>query len=159
MTYEKFLEELKSLGFSVPEVPPQQKRKKGEYYGYDRAYYSGIELWGESRCAPPWEQEPALILSWTTGGTSGGSCWGDDPRPFTSDEPEPNWDDLDRILEHFCPNITYIRYKGVMRVAKTGTWTRNEYYGNSTNYAIRAMPIKALWEHMNQSRLFENDNE
>jgi hypothetical protein len=42
-----------------------------------------------------------------------------------------------------------------MRLTKTDSYSRDEYYGNSTNYALRILPLKALWQHMVDNKLFE----
>jgi hypothetical protein len=46
-----------------------------------------------------------------------------------------------------------------MRQATTDEYTQNEYYGNSTNYAMRVLTLKNLWAYMNEKKLFENDPE
>ena len=148
MKYETFINELKSLGFTLPEAP---KKKTSDYYGYSSLdLYGGIVLY---------HKEPALILSWCTGGITGGSCWGGENHAYSSGEVEPDWEDLDRILEHFCPNITHLKYKAVMRSSTTDDYEVGEYYGNSRNYALRVMKIKDLWEVLNEKKLFENDPE
>ena len=109
-------------------VPPvkneKDAKKKVPGYGYGRNIpYTGLTLvspqpydhyyYGDN--APkPWEYLPGLVLNWKTGGTSGGSCWDNSEHThYYSDpgNPEPNWSELDTILEHFCPSIPYIKYK------------------------------------------------
>lgn len=158
MTYEKFLSGLESLGFTIPIVPPEPEVKPRSFYR--GSYSTGIGLYGhEYYTIKPWEQEPSLILTWSTGGISGGSCWGGENHAYSSGEPEPQWDDLDRILEHFCPNISFIRYKGIMRLTKTDSYSIDEYYGNSRDYAMRVLKLTDLWQSLNDNKLFEADNE
>lgn len=164
-SYAQFVAELKSLGFTIPDVPEkptgrQKDKVRQRYYDSQSEYsYGGICLYSGSYCAEPWDKEPALILSWHTGGIGGGSCWGGENHAYSTGDPEPEWEDLNRILEHFCPNITFIRYKGIMRKSTTDDWSRNEYYGNSTNYAMRILKLKDLWQHMVDNKLFEIEPE
>jgi hypothetical protein len=80
-TYEKFVKELKIIGLTVPDVPKEPAKKEKKRYGYsshlDGSFlYGGISLYSEDYTVEPWEKAPALVLSWTTGGIGGGSCWG-----------------------------------------------------------------------------------
>ena len=160
MKYETFIAELKTIGFNVPEVPPKPKRKNyGMSHTISGLPYGGLILYNSMHYSEECDCEPALVLSWHTGGISGGSCWGTENHAYSSGDPEPDWEDLDRILEHFCPNITHLKYKGIMRQSTTDDYEQNEYYGNSTNYAMRVLKLKDLWAHMNEKKLFENDPE
>ena len=159
-TYEKFVEELKTeLGIKVPDVPvePEKKPKSKSYRSGGFEEYADIQLYNNSSYAEPWEKEPALTLCWHTGGVSGGSCWGGENHGYSTGEGEPEWEILDRILEHFCPNITFIRYKGIMRLSKTDSFSRGEYYGNSTDFTYRVIKLKDLWKHMVDNKLFEKE--
>lgn len=161
-TYEQFVEELKTaLDIRVPDVPSEPKVKpKKSYFGRNAfEEYADVQLYSDKSYAEEWEKEPALTLCWHTGGIGGGSCWGGENHAYSTGDPEPEWEDLDRILEHFCPNITFIRYKGIMRKSTTDDWSRNEYYGNSTNYAMRILKLKDLWQHMVDNKLFEIEPE
>ena len=160
MKYETFIAELKTLGFDIPVAPPKPKRQS---YGYNHTIkglpYGGLILYNSMHHSEECDCEPALVLSWSTGGITGGSCWGGENHAYSSGEVEPDWEDLDRILEHFCPNITHLKYKAVMRASSTDDYEQNEYYGNSRNYALRVMKIKDLWQVLNEKKLFENDPE
>jgi len=169
-TYEQFVEELKRIGFDVPDVPvepaePKAKKKVPSFdywHGRDSLQhdlcYGGLVLYCENTYnIKPWMLKPALVNAWESGGVTGGSCWDDGDRThrYTTGEPEPLWDDLDRILEHFCPNITYIRYKRLLAFVKTGEYTRNEYYGNSTTFAHKALYLSDLFQYLSERNLFE----
>jgi hypothetical protein len=75
------------------------------------------------------------------GGISGGSCWdtgeGGDPHyAYTEAHDDPTIECLDDILAKFCPEITFLQYKRLVKEAEltseeSGT---NDYYGNSSNY-------------------------
>lgn len=155
-TYEQFVAELKSgLNLTIPTIPEKPKSTvKKDKVRYDSSYgcagliYSSIGLYG-GYGTEPWDKEVALVNAWCTGGISGGSCWDDgkqDNHYSSSGEVESDWTTLDHILEYFCPNITFIRYKRLMSLSKIEEYSRNEYYGNSTNYNLRILLLKDLWQ-------------
>jgi hypothetical protein len=153
MTYERFCEELKSLGLDVPAPQKAPKRSpfSDTYYGYMSVQLVYPERkWGEK--TDDTNQIPALVLRWTTGGTSGGSCWDDgehDNHYSREGEPQPDWDDLHKILEHLTPLLPFLQYKKLMKLVRKDSYTENEYYGNSTTYAVHLMEIKPLYEFLN----------
>ncbi len=86
----------------------------------------------------------------STGGMEGGSCWDDsEPRPYTSSDDPEELTQFDTILEHFCPNMTFIQYKNLYRdVVTTSSDTEYEYYGNSTNYNVIRCKLYDLYQEM-----------
>ncbi len=94
----------------------------------------------------------SLYCQWATGGISGGSCWdkGDgDPHYEMSGDPEPEFEDLDKILEHFCPNITFMQHKALYRaVVQRTSYSQNEYYGNHTDYAVKHFKVENLYNYL-----------
>ena len=154
MTYEQFIEELETkLQISVPKyVEPDPTKKKGWMEDYaERHWYdsSGYKLY---------HKEPALINSWETGGVSGGSCWdSSNPQPYSSGKVEPEWTELTNILEIFAPEITFLKYKALMGLTKMTEKTEHEYYGNCTDYAIRVLPLKTLYEFLDEKGLLPNE--
>jgi len=156
MTYQDFLEALRTLGYKIPEVPVASKKKKS--YGYDQTDYTsdGIVLYSEFHYCDDDKKRLALIHSWHVGGVSGGSCWDEGEsrhNAYVTGDPEPEWTDLVAILEHFCPNITYLQYRSLATKFKTDSYDRNEYYGNSSKYSIRYVYLEDLYEHLNEKGL------
>ena len=147
MTYEGFIHELETaLKITVPKyVKPDPSEKKGWMQDYaERHWYdsSGIKIV---------HKEAALINSWETGGVSGGSCWdSSNPQPYSSGKVEPEWTELTEILEHFVPEITFLKYKALMGLTTMIEKTEHEYYGNHTDYAIRVLPLKTLYEFLDE---------
>lgn len=100
--------------------------------------------------------DPYLFLEWETGGIRGGSCWdtgeGHDPhRPYTTDNPEPEFTDLDKILEDVCPNINFLKYKTLAsKVITYSSRTQNEYYGNHTSYMIKKLDLTKLYDGLSE---------
>ena len=128
MTYEEFLEKVKTVtgGFL------QMARKSGS--------------WGEIERESPNDKNACIYIEWTTGGRSGGSCWGHEADGVVESEPEPSFDELDRILEAVCPQISFLVYKGLVRdCVDTLSGTSNDYYGNYTSYAIKQVKLYDLY--------------
>jgi hypothetical protein len=86
---------------------------------------------------------------------TGGSCWGDCPKPYVEDLPENRMEILDILLSKIMPNIKYLQYKKINNLIKTNKDTKYEYYGNSTNYLIEYIILDELIELLNS---FENGN-
>ena len=93
-----------------------------------------------------------LFVEWCTGGVSGGSCWDSStPQPYTSNESPAELTELDAILEHFHPNISFIQYKNMLHtLVEEGTRHESEYYGNSTDYRWKKIELKKLYDYMKE---------
>lgn len=136
MTYEEFLEAVSSVTYF---------EKKTNHDDFPR--------YGTKPKKEIIPQSEFIQVKYCTGGISGGSCWDegdeDNHRAYTSyNEPEELMQ-FDTILEHFCPNVTFIQYKNLYRdVVETDSETEYEYYGNSTNYNIIRCSLFKLYEAM-----------
>lgn len=87
----------------------------------------------------------AFQVEWSTGGASGGSCWGGEATEYASDEVEPEFTSFDNALEVLCPSITFLQYKKLSKaVVEVDTYTRNDYYGNYTNYMSKTVYLDDL---------------
>jgi len=182
VTYPEFIAEIKAkLGYEIPDEPiivdtcencgkaPHDGRCKRTYNpnyvppydveGQELGYKNGsfiallwknpLDTWRRSehqRHVPL----QTLLLKWEIGTTS-------EERGFrpSDDNTEPAWEHLDAILEHFYPNITYLRYKALMKEAQSGTFVLNEYYGNSATFTCRLLGLRDLWKFIqnDQKRL------
>lgn len=131
--FGQFVKEVKSLGVSV-----------NPYF-----YGCGYSSWERDKKPI----EPMIGVQWTTGGRGGGSCWDtgeDDPHYSLEGEVESELTELDTILEHFVPDITFIQYKKLCQdVVERGTHTENEYYGNYTHYAHKIVRLRRLYSYLN----------
>jgi len=118
----------------------------GEYYPSQRKNKSrGIE--GRSGYYGP---KLKLKEEWMTGGAWGGNCWNDsDPSSYGPDpEKEPEFEQLDEILERVAPTIGFLQYKQLMQKVKYDTRTEREYYGNHTSYASKEISIDDIWDFL-----------
>jgi hypothetical protein len=89
-----------------------------------------------------------LYIKWCIGGMSGGNCW-DDTTPYpTSGDDEPEFLLLDKLLENVAPAITMLQYKAIKRLIELTHNSEYEYYGNSTDYAIKTISLKSIYNNL-----------
>ena len=95
-----------------------------------------------------------IQVSWCTGGMSGGSCWDDgteDHHYGVSSSPEPEFEDLDTIMEKLYPEITFMIYKRMAQaIIKTTEYTDIEYYGNYYEYTVKYVDLTDLYEFLKE---------
>lgn len=79
-------------------------------------------------------------------GQSGGNCWNNDSHGFSrSQEPFPF---IEKILEGICPNISFLNFRKLSEVVKSGEYTVREYYGNYTDYSFSWVNLKELFNKL-----------
>jgi hypothetical protein len=128
----------------VAEIATSLGRFEGKEY--DKYF---VSLYDEKPTADDY-----LYEQWVTGGQGGGSCWGDDADRPVEPEPEPEFADLDAILETICPNITFLQYKSVVAsVVRRGDRSVREYYGNYTDYGVKTVRLGDLYEKLREKGL------
>lgn len=96
--------------------------------------------------------------SWRTGGEQGGSCWDDGTEdhhcPINGDI-EPPMTDLDELLLKVAPNISFLVYRNLEnKLLERDERCENEYYGNYTNYGIKRINIKKLYDYLVEHGVF-----
>lgn len=86
------------------------------------------------------------------GGARGGSCWGGKASNYsTGQEPEDaEVPELDNILEEISPNISFLKYKILIKSIPwlTNTKYYNDYYGNYTKYGYKYIDCNTLFESL-----------
>lgn len=86
-------------------------------------------------------------VKWCTGGATGGSCWGDSAERFDSDEAEPDLELLDQLFDSVCDRLTIKQYKKLLsQVVERSSDSDCEYYGNYTDYGIKRVNFRKLYE-------------
>lgn len=99
--------------------------------------------------------DTTIEVRWTTGGMTGGNCWGGKANCSISSDPEPEFEDLDRILEQACPQIGFIQYKRIVQdIVKYDRKTSYEYYGNYYNYSIKTVNLEKLEQYLIKANLW-----
>jgi hypothetical protein len=97
-----------------------------------------------------------LSIQWVIGGMQGGNCWGGEANQSVSAEPEPEFEEFDKILEKVCPSISFIQYKRLVQecvVVGEGSGY-GEYYGNYTDYGKKSCKIRTLAEALKKRGLW-----
>lgn len=98
----------------------------------------------------------SLIKEWLIGGQTGGSCWAETNEHYSlKAEPEPEFEELDKVLEALCPNISFLQYKNLNKIITISERNQNDYYGNYSSYAIKEIKLFNLYEFLNDRRLFD----
>jgi hypothetical protein len=101
-----------------------------------------------------YEPEDTLSVKWVTGGITGGNCWGDSAEYAVTAEPEPEFRDLDVILEAVVPNISFVAYKKLVNeLVETDSDTEYEWYGNYTHYAQKKVNLLDLYNQLKTMKL------
>lgn len=90
-----------------------------------------------------------IFVKYSTGGVSGGSCWdSSDPQPYYEKHVDDEFKDFYKVLEEFAPNMTYIEVKRLESRIKIDDWTETEYYGNSTDYTVKRIGVKEIYDYL-----------
>lgn len=94
------------------------------------------------------ENKDVILVKWSSGGYSGGSCWGGNAERYTSDEKEPDLP-IDDILEKIAPEITFLKFRKLNKeidyYMSSLEYTQDDYYGNSTDYKVKFILISSLY--------------
>ena len=101
------------------------------------------------------DTKAAFVNSWHVGGTEGRGYWGGESHSYSTGNTEPEWTDLTEILEHFCPNITFLKYKGLMSKFHSGKTGDSDYYGNESNYTYNYVFVEDLYNFLKDHDLIE----
>jgi hypothetical protein len=91
--------------------------------------------------------------SWTTGGTWG-NCWGD--KGECEPEPQPEFEEFDRLIERVAPNITFMKYKRLYsECVEILNDYECDYYGGRRTTARYRCDLKKLYDMMEEMNLIE----
>ena len=110
----------------------------------------------------PYSKVPALAdytpvafhTCYETGGMSGGNCWGDEPREYSVTPERPDaFDCLEAFLEMHFPDLTLVAFRKLRGKMTNDQCTHVEYYGNTTDYAIRCLWLEDLWAVLEEENL------
>jgi hypothetical protein len=92
-----------------------------------------------------------LKQKWITGGDWGGNCWSEERSGYgPTPDPEPEFNDLDQILEKVAPSMRFLEYKNLMSKVKYSDHTEYEYYGNHTSYGIKELKVDDIWDFLKE---------
>lgn len=92
---------------------------------------------------------------WCNGGSWGdwrgnhGTVESESPKEFTQ---------LDDLLEELCPEITFLRYKKILKeCVSIKTYTENDYYGGSTSNSYHMCRIEGLINSLKEMNLINEE--
>jgi hypothetical protein len=92
-----------------------------------------------------------LSVRWVSGGQKGGSCWGSEGLHDIEAEEEPEFEELDKVLEKVCPQISFLQYKRICsECIEKDSDCDNEYYGNWTKYSIKKVNLPKLFQTLKE---------
>ncbi len=121
---------------------------------YNSSYKDGPSNgWSYFKKTP--EKKPCLEVSWETGGVRGGSYHEDsENEDYTCDDPPAELTALDLIIEKLAPDMGFIPYKRMCsKVVEQDSYSNNEYYGNSTNYSVKRVDLKTLYDYFKEKSI------
>jgi hypothetical protein len=75
-----------------------------------------------------------------------------------SGTPEPPWTHLEDLLGHFCPQITFLQFRQLERLIQHSDDGYSDYYGNSTKYALKVLPLEDLWRFLSEKKLLGEED-
>lgn len=145
MKFAQFCDEIEDItGYTIPLCPTNSAKV------YHPEYDSIIAFTKSGNR----KAQPALYHAWETGGYSGGSCWGEAAHQYSVAIPDTEWKMLDEILEKLTPNISFLKYKRLRNtLIESGTFSRDGYYGNNTDYTYQAITIEDLYNFLKEEKL------
>lgn len=86
---------------------------------------------------------------------TGGNCWGDEANRPVDPDPEPDFEDLDKVLEAICPEITFLQYKNLVKHCVTlVNETENGYYGNYYYRSAKRVNLDDLATYLKEKGLW-----
>lgn len=99
------------------------------------------------------KRKNVIVATWSLGGMTGASCYDTSEKPARmrslSVEIEPEFECLDRILELFCPEITFIQYKTlVSKVIERFEEGSSDFYGNTDKTGVKVIDMRRLYDRL-----------
>lgn len=160
MTFKEFITRLnaeKDWKIPLPELPPKNPRRQFSNERLESMIYADYKLLpveGEDKLYPH------LVHSVYMGGISGGSCYddGDAEHHYDSANTTPEDFRIEKfyeILELVAPEINYLtvsRFEA--HIIKSESFSRNEYYGNSSDYVIFTINLLELFNRIKETKYF-----
>ena len=136
MTKEEFFAECEEL-------------MKGRVLPYE--LHGRVDRWSKKRIESKYVEGHFFEYD-TTGGVSGGSCWGNDyQRGFVNEDYSVDLIDtfVVPIMEKLFPDITFLQFRKVEKYVKERmeeeTWEDYEYYGNYNSKKLEAVSFYDVW--------------
>jgi hypothetical protein len=91
-------------------------------------------------------EEEYIYVKWVSSSMVGGNCWDDNEPYFREGEEEPKFEALDKLIGEIYPELSYKNFQELEKKVVEGTYTENEYYGNSTTYSLKRIKLRDIYE-------------
>lgn len=108
----------------------------------------------------PWDdlrssnKKDRIGVSWSLGGTS---C-GYDHKTEVSGEIEPEFTEIDSILEYYCPSISYLKYRSLSnKLLHKEEESSGDYYGGSETYGSKYIYLEELYEWLKEKNYIKSE--
>lgn len=88
--------------------------------------------------------------TWTVGGMTGGSCWNSGADTPVDVEESKDLTLLDDFLESRMPELSFVKYRNLLKLVKTLEWSRGEYYGNYYEYKCRYISFEDIVDFLTE---------
>lgn len=92
------------------------------------------------------EANELFIVTWVSGGTAGGNCWGPGGHYSIESDREPEMDALINVLEE--SGISLKEARQVFELIQHGTFGESGYYGNYTDYGYKWISFAAAYDKL-----------
>lgn len=139
-----------------------KSKLKSEAISQNSEYLSFIAELKEKLNIIPWKdwrsnseqnKKDRIGVSWSMGGTSG-SCW-DDTIITVSGDTEPNFIEIDLILDYYCPDISYVKYKIMHnKLINNDQGREGDYYGGCITYGYKYIYLEELFNWLKENKFF-----
>lgn len=118
-------------------------------------YQKFVDQLNEKLNITPWQdwrsnsEKDRLGVSWSMGGTSG-NCW-DDHISKVSGDVEPDFKEIDIILNYYCPHISYMQYKMMHnKLLHKDQGGEGDYYGGHITYGYKYVYLEELFDWLKE---------
>lgn len=136
----KLMEILKDGGYENVKLSKIQYHTVQLKPDWDRYFRGKADVWHDGKIRSK---------KWCTGG-SYGSCWHNELSPVTPDD-QPEFDELDELLNEICPTITFLQYKKIMsNCVELEEYYESDYYGGGCTYKRYVCDIKKLYNMLQE---------
>ena len=94
---------------------------------------------------------------WCTGGTI--CCWDGSEYNCTPEKQPTNFIEFDKLLEKYCPDISFLKYKSIYNECVTIEDDYEcDYYGGRENFNIYCCDLNRLFELLVESGYITENN-
>lgn len=140
MTFEEFVE-LHQYAYRQEDG----KYTKGNTFSYNLPQFDQYTYQNKGKTALNKKDNPVIFWIENCSGAEGGNWRGGKPKGYTHNIGF-NYKELKDFLRVYYPNLTLTKYWEIEKLIQTDEYTEYEYYGNYSDYIIKYIELKKLYE-------------